>query len=54
MSAKSLSTVSSDGQLYHLKPSPESLVNLLSREDSISLEGGGFYSKYEPQEVLGR
>lgn len=33
--------------------SSESLLNLLNRED-VEGAGDGFYSKYEPKEVLGR
>ena len=47
-----LSSISSEGVLIR-RPS-EGMLNLLSREDSVSQENAGFYSKYEPKEVLGR
>jgi hypothetical protein len=48
------SSSSSEGFLAR-RPS-EGLLNLLSREDSATLEKDnvGFYSKYEPKEVLGK
>ena len=52
MSANSLATSGSFDK-FVLKRSSESLLNLL-REDSVAIEGGGFYLKYEPNEVLGR
>ena len=49
------SAASSSSEKYGLRRTSDSLMNLLSREESVvNPEGGGFYSKYEPREVLGR
>ena len=48
---------SASSDKFLLKRASESLINLLRREDSGTLNpdsDGAFYSKYEPQEVLGR
>ena len=46
---------SGSGELFFRKKSSENLTtHLLHKEDSVSEGDGGFYSKYEPKEVLGR
>ena len=32
----------------------EGLIAMIRREESVSAEGVGFQSKYEPKEILGR
>ena len=52
--SSSITSSSSDRHLPQLLKATESLLNMLKREESVSAEGGGFHSKYEPREVLGR
>ena len=53
--SESSGTSSSSGDRFLLRRASDSLINLLSREESsLNPEGEGFYSKYEPREVLGR
>ena len=53
-SSSGSSSITSSSSERRLLPATESLVNMLKREESVSAEGGGFHSKYEPREVLGR